>query len=162
MSAKTQPTPGRQRAGRATFAALAALLALATAGGTALAQGSSSPGQPGSDQPVSSSPAPGVPAGPADDGATIAHPDPNVTNLVRQPWDHVTVAADGRTLSIYYWGGVPECYGLGHVDVTQDGGHVDIALWTGTQPTLNVCIELAMLYRVDVTLDTPLITGGSI
>jgi hypothetical protein len=108
----------------------------------------------------------GIPSGepvpvPGDDGATVAVPNPDLLNPQPAGWDHIVVAPDGRSLTVYFWSGVPECYGLQRVDVTPAAGGVDIQLYIGTVPPGNqVCIEIAQLYKVEIQLEAPVIGGG--
>jgi hypothetical protein len=104
--------------------------------------------------------------GPADctPSATAIEPDPGVTDAHATAWDHVVVAADGRSLDVYFWMGVTDCYGLQSVDVSRDGSGLSIALMTGQAagaPADRVCIEIAQLYVTTVTLDEPLIDNVS-
>ncbi len=97
---------------------------------------------------------------PFDDGATPAVPEDGLQDIIEVPWDHVTVAPDGRTLTVYYWGGAPECYGLAGVEVDVTGAVPTITLQTGTRPGVEVCIAIAQLYRTQVVLDSPVLGGG--
>jgi hypothetical protein len=104
-----------------------------------------------------------VPMGP-DDGATLVSPDPAIVDLHPAAWDHIVVAADGRTLTVYFWGGVLDCYGLGKVDVTAGSAPpLTVTLWTGERPDMagKACIQIAQLFKTVVTLDAPLIGGGA-
>ena len=64
-------------------------------------------------------------------------------------------APDGRTLTVYYWSGVDTCYGLADVLVSDVGGVVTIELQVGTLPGVDMCIEMAQLYKTIVLLDAP-------
>jgi hypothetical protein len=124
--------------------------------------GQSSPAVPGESPEVAvSTPAVEPVPLPGDDGATVAVPNPDLLNPQPVGWDHIVVAPDGRSLTVYYWSGVPECYGLQRVDVTPADGGVDVQLYVGTVPPGDqVCIELAQLYKVEVQLEAPVIGGG--
>jgi hypothetical protein len=96
--------------------------------------------------------------------ATPIEPDPGVTDAHPTPWDHVVVAADGRSLDVYFWMGVTDCYGLQSVAVRQGQDGLSIALMTGQasgSTADRVCIEIAQLYVTSVTLDQPLIGNVS-
>jgi hypothetical protein len=108
------------------------------------------------EEPVTGAPGPVEPA-PAD-GAKRVKPEPGIVNAIPVTFDHVTVGADGRTLSIYYYGGVEDCYGLHSVDVSRnDDGSLGISILEGGRANLGdvACIEIAMLKVVDVTIDEP-------
>ena len=68
-------------------------------------------------------------------------------------------SADGRTLSVYFYMRIEECYGLHSVEITPAAGGIDVLVMTGLQPDAasRVCIEIAQLYVTTVTLDAPLI-----
>lgn len=98
---------------------------------------------------------------PDDLGATPIEPDPTVTDPHPQAWDQITVASDGRTLSIYFWMGVEECNGLHSVSVDRIEGGIDVRLRTGTPAGAGrtACIAIAQQYVTTATLDQPLIAN---
>lgn len=136
---------------------LAALLVLLVSAAPAAAQDISPSASLGPDTPVSSGP---VEPGVEGDGAMLAEPQDGLTDIRTQGWDHIDVAADGRTLTVYYWNGVDTCYGLAGVIVGEADGVVTIELKVGTQPGVEACIEIAQLYKTIVVLDAPVIGGG--
>jgi hypothetical protein len=138
---------------------VAALLTLTASASTLAASPSGSTGNAG--RPIQSRNLVPYVSG---DGATLIDPDPNVVDLNRQPWDHIRVAANGKRLTVYFWMGIQDCYGLGVVDVSRGGGQLTVQLWTGTQPKAvgKVCPELAQLYKTIVHLDRPIIQGGTV
>jgi hypothetical protein len=114
------------------------------------------PGEPGGEQLE-----PGEePGGMSDDGATAVVPEDGLEDIIETPWDHVMVAPDGRTLTVYFWSGADSCYGLAGVEVDTTDGAPTITLQTGTRPGVEVCVALAQLYSTDVVLDDPIIGGG--
>jgi hypothetical protein len=132
------------------------------AGGGFMPPSSGSPGEGQTPSgPNKAVPVPVPPVSP--DGASPAKPDPKVVALHRQAWDHITVSGDGKTLDVYFWGGSPECYGLGRVDVSTTNGTLTVQLWTGTQPDAvgKACTDIAQSFVTTVTLDSPLIGGGA-
>ncbi len=62
----------------------------------------------------------------------------------------------GRHITLYYYSGVEDCYGLHHVDVEETKRKVTITLYDGRNPEAEMCIELAVRVRTTVTLDRPL------
>ena len=110
---------------------------------------------------------PGEPGGPGEepempsaDGATPVVPEEGLNDIIEVPWDHITVAPDGRTLTVYFWSGAESCYGLAGVEVDETGAVPVITLQTGTRPGVDVCVALAQLYSTEVTLEQPIIGGG--
>jgi len=121
-------------------------------------------------QDASESPARKVAVGGClDDGADCLEtaipisPDPTVVDAHPQPWESVSVAADGTSLTVYFWMGVEDCNGLQSVDVTPTDSGIDLLLMTGMPAGAEdlVCIQIAQLYRTEVALEQPLITGNA-
>jgi hypothetical protein len=114
------------------------------------------PGEPGGEQLE-----PGEdPDGMSTDGATAVVPEDGLNDIIETPWDHIIVAPDGRTLTVYFWSGADSCYGLAGVEVDTGDGVPTITLQTGTRPGVEVCVALAQLYSTEVVLDDPVIGGG--
>jgi hypothetical protein len=159
MSDDPRPPAPRRRLGSALLIASLAIALLGT--GTVLAQsGGGTPASSGPDQMVSSSPLPNAPIVEGD-GATLITVNHDLVDLRPQPWDSITVSADGRTLTVYFYGGLAACYGLGRVDVSSDNGHLKVTLFSGRVPGSQVCAEIAQLYKTVITLEQPLITDGA-
>lgn len=150
------PTPRR----RITLALLAGLLLVSLGGGSTFAQDPSA-GVPSPETPVSGSPVPSPAPG---DGAIPAIPDPTVTGAQPVPFDHVVVAPDGRTLTIYFWNGVEACYGLKDVQVVVDETGLTITIWAGMRADAATkrCIAMAQLYSTQVVLDEPIFRNGGL
>jgi hypothetical protein len=121
--------------------------------------------QDASDAPAAKVATGGCLAGGADcpETAIPISPDPSVVGAAPHPWESVSVASDGRSLSVYFWMGVEECNGLQSVEVTPTESGIDLVLMTGVPPGGEdmVCIQIAQLYRTDVALDAPLIGGAA-
>ncbi len=116
----------------------------------------------GPDTAVSSDAASSSSTTPPDDpSATIIEPDPSVMDPRPQAWDQISVASDGRALSIYFWMGVEECNGLHSITVDRIEGGIDVRLQTGTPAGAGriACIAIAQHYVTTATLDQPLITN---
>lgn len=120
------------------------------------------PGATGPDEPVGEEPAPHDL--PAADGALHVEPVPGIVDSRPHAIDRISVAADGRTVTVYWWGGVDSCYGLDEVLVERDAdGMPVIAVLEGTLPDLGdvACIEIALSKATTITLDEPLYLDGS-
>jgi hypothetical protein len=146
----------RHPGSRAT--ALSLLLVAGLGGAVAQAQDAS-------EQPAAKVATGGCLAGGADcqETAIPITPDPTVTNAVPHPWESVSVASDGMSLSVYFWMGVEECNGLQSVEVTPTESGIDLVLMTGVPVGAedNMCVAIAQLYRTDVALEAPLIGGAA-
>jgi len=124
--------------------------------------GDTKPGAAGPDEPTTGAPAPADP--PSGDGALHVEPVPGVVDSLPHAIDRVSVAADGRTATVYWWGGVDSCYGLDEVRVERDAdGMPVITVLEGTLPGLGdvACIEIALSKATTITLDEPLYLDGS-
>ena len=157
MSQASRPTRMRSRL---TGGLAVSLVAVLLASGAVSAQDGSPAATDGPDTPVSMGPMTPAPADPTAGGATLAVPRDDLSDIRTQPWDHIDVGSDGRTLTVYFWNGVDTCYGLAGVDVSTTEGVVTIAVRVGTLPYVDACIEMAQLYKTIVVLDTPVIAGG--
>ncbi len=115
------------------------------------------------DRPVVGQPGPALP--PNGDGATHVTPQPGVRDAIPHAIDHVSVAADGRTVTVYWWGGVEDCYGLKEVRVARDAnGLLTLTVLEGARGDLGegvACIDIALLKATTITLDEPLFADGS-
>lgn len=92
------------------------------------------------------------------DGATHVMPAPGIVNARPHAIDHISVAADGVTVTVYWYGGVEECYGLKEVRVERDAnGQLVLTVLEGSrQAAGNVaCIDIALLKATSVTIDAP-------
>jgi hypothetical protein len=125
---------------------------------------SSDPGKGGDDpvMPPIDEPPIDLPFDPTNPGgATPVEPVPGVVDSTPHAWDHIDIASDGRTITVYYWGGVDSCYGLDRVDVSVDeDGLLHVTVFEGRLGNLGddvACIEIAMLKAVTITLDQPII-----
>lgn len=160
------PSTSRRRSLPLALATIAAVLSLAGMGPVAAQDDATSTPDPG----LTIDPGiPGEPGGPtepgeeplpAEGGATSVVPEDGLEHIIDTPWDHITVAPDGRTLTVYFWSGADSCYGLAGVTVDATGAVPSITLQTGTRPGVEVCIAIAQLYSTDVVLDDPIIGGG--
>ncbi|HYI22663.1 MAG TPA: hypothetical protein VEX62_08515 [Candidatus Limnocylindrales bacterium] len=125
--------------------------------------GKVNPGNPGTgnDDPITMPPIDEPPVDlPLPVGATPVEPVPGVVDAIPHAWDHIDVAADGRTITVYYWGGVDSCYGLDRVDTTFKDGVLNVTVFEGrlgNLPADTACIEIAVLKSVTLTLDQPVI-----
>lgn len=114
------------------------------------------------DEPVGADPDPDAP--PAGDGALHVEPVPGIVDSRPQAIDRIAVAADGRTVTVSWWGGVDTCYGLDEVRVDRDAdGTPIITVLEGTLPDLGdvACIDIALLKATTIILDEPLYLDGS-
>lgn len=106
-------------------------------------------------------PLPPVDEPPPADGAVHVQPEPGIVNAIAHAWDHIRLQPDGRTMTVYYWGGVEACYGLAGVDVRRNAdGLLEIQVFEGQHGDLapdTACIEIALLKAVTVLLEEPLI-----
>jgi hypothetical protein len=107
----------------------------------------------------------GTPRGVPDlaiDGALPAVVDPAAVD----GWP-VAIAAyrlppSGRMLAVHYIGGTPECYAPAELTVDQEPGRVTVAVWEGSLPGPEACIDIGLLKSVEVELSAPLMVDGAL
>jgi hypothetical protein len=101
----------------------------------------------------------------AGDGALPVQPEPGIVEPRPHPWDHISVAADGRTITIYYTGGIQDCYGLAGVDAARrDDGTLQVTVFEGRRGNLGrdvACIDIGVFKSVTIELEQPLIAPAS-
>jgi hypothetical protein len=131
-------------------------------GGAGGSTGAGKPADPNgtiSSPPMQPEPVPG-------DGALHVKPVAGVKDAHPAAIDHISVAADGVTLTVYWYGGVEACYALSEVLTARDAnGLLVITVLEGTNPGLpanTACIDLAQLKATTITLDAPLFHDGSL
>lgn len=139
-----------------------------TGGGTSGAPGAGGgsrepdpfPADPGSpDDGVVGSPTGPEPFDPGMDRALAVQPEPGIRNASPYAFDRISFAADGRTATIYYYGGVEECYGLAGASIMRnEDGTYAVTVLEGARAAAadRACIEIALLKAVTVTLDEQL------
>jgi hypothetical protein len=128
----------------------------------ALAACSSLPGMPAQpDEPIIGAPQP-IPVEPVDPGPPVVQPEPDIIDPRAHAWDSIDVGADGLTLTVRWYGGVPDCYGLAEVRVERVDGVLTVTVFEGTRAKAagQACIELAMLKSTTIVLDEPILGGG--
>lgn len=110
--------------------------------------------QPAPDSPVSTVMPPGPPE-PVEPSPSPVEPTPGLQNVHPIQWQDATVGSDDRTVTLTFYTGVPECYGLDRVDTEYNPGTIRITLYEGTVPGAQVCPEIAMFVSTTVVLDEP-------
>ncbi len=73
---------------------------------------------------------------------------------------HLT--ADGATLTVQFYGGVPECYGIASASVDASADPWSVSISEGHIPGAEVCIEIAVAKAFVFRLDTQLLRDGSL
>jgi hypothetical protein len=69
-------------------------------------------------------------------------------------WDKRRIRGD-RTVDLFFWHGVEECYGIDHVDVDYRRRSVRVTLFEGRNPEAETCIEIAVRKVIRVHLSEP-------
>ena len=112
--------------------------------------------------PATPAPSASPEAEPADP-AKLLVPDPTNFGGLPTPWDSITVGPDGRTLMVYFTGGVDGCYGLKSVTTSVVHGVTTISLEMGRRQDAmgKLCVQTTQAYRTPVILDTPVLGGGA-
>jgi hypothetical protein len=103
----------------------------------------------------------GEPQGPdevpcPDDGAAgpqEVEPQEGLVDVRTQGWNRAKVSNGGRRLTLIFWHGIEECYGVDRVEVAYDEDAIAATLFTGNNPASEVCIDLAVKKSVAVDLE---------
>lgn len=64
--------------------------------------------------------------------------------------------AEGRKVTLLYWSGVDECYGLDRIEIRERPRKVVLTIFEGRHPEAEVCTEQAVKVRSIATLQRPL------
>ncbi len=87
-------------------------------------------------------------------GATLLQSEPH-------PWDVVQVGPDGRSLWVWFTGGVAPCFGLGSVELVEVADIPTLVLQTGPADATATCAAMAVTYRTPVEVPEPILLGGA-
>jgi hypothetical protein len=98
--------------------------------------------------PAPSSPAP-TPA------PLLVTPRSGLVDVRPTVWEKAEIVNE-RTLLVQFWSGVEECYGVDRVDVDYRTQEVSVTVYEGRLPSAEVCIEIALLKAVRVSLEEPI------
>jgi hypothetical protein len=74
-------------------------------------------------------------------------------------WDRAEVAADGRSVDVWFMGGIDGCWGLARAEATSGPGALTISLAGGEIPRDAACPDLGVTYVTRIPLDEPAPTG---
>lgn len=127
-----------------SFLVLAALL-VAACGGSANGAASAP------DDPVS---APAQNSAGGRNRPELRKPEEGLVDLYDRIFDRHK--AEGRKVTLYYWSGVDECYGLDHIKIRERPRKVVLTIFEGRHPEAEVCTEQAVKVRSIATLERPL------
>ena len=113
----------------------------------------------GSANGASSSPEDPVsaPAQNDDDGRSrpeLREPEEGLVDVYERIFDRHK--AEGRKVTLYYWSGVDECYGLDHIKIRERVRKVVLTIFEGRDPEAEVCTDQAVKVRSIATLQRPL------
>jgi hypothetical protein len=117
------------------------------------------------DEPILADAAqPGAPAGEPE-----LVPDAEIVEVVDEVENPVPVAVtgyhltgNGTTLTVQFYGGVPECYGVAEAFLEIDGAPWTVSISEGHLPGAEVCIEIALAKAYVFELETQLLRDGSL
>jgi hypothetical protein len=124
---------------------LVATLLIAACGGAA----NGSAGSP--DDPVSATASHDDPGKPR---PSLREPEEGLVDIYARQFDRHK--ARGSKVTLFYYSGVDECYGLDHIDVKERRKKVVLTIYEGRHPEAEVCPEIAEFVRSIATLERPL------
>lgn len=64
--------------------------------------------------------------------------------------------AEGRKVTLFYYSGPDECYGLDRIEIKERPRKVVLTIFEGRHPEAEVCTEIAVEVRSIATLERPL------
>lgn len=79
------------------------------------------------------------------------------------PWHHVESRPADDSATVFYSGGVPECFGLARVDIRVRGGAQIITLYEGRREEARgrPCREIAIFKKVEVAVSSERLVDGA-
>ena len=134
---------------------VAALLIAACGGAANGGVGTSTlyPESPDGDTPVTGTPSVQDGSG-GGSKAELREPEEGLVDVYARIFDRHK--AEGREVTLYYWSGADECYGLDHIEVKERARKVVLTIFEGRHPEAEVCTEQAVRVRSIATLERPL------
>lgn len=126
------------------------LLVLAAFIVTACGSAASAPGASPED-PVS---APAQPDSPGGSGPELREPEEGLVDVRARPFDRHR--ARGEKVTLFYYSGPDECYGLDRIKVVERRRRVILTIFEGRHPEAEVCPEIALEVRSVAKLRRPL------
>jgi len=153
---------------RLRTAALLAVLAITAAACSSVAA-EDTPGStpvteaPSQDEPVTEAPG----ETPSEDQPVPGNGEPEITYRPIEveptlpadgyvPGGGELVAVDGNRVTVGFWMGVEDCFGVQRIDVAETDTKVNIDITVSARAADQVCIEIAEARSVTVELDAPL------
>lgn len=130
---------------------LAAALVAASACGSPDATGRAAPGS-SPDDPVSASAGPFTPATTPE--PELREPEDGLVDVYARSFDRHE--ARGHTLTLIYYSGVKDCYGLDRIEAQESDRRVVVTIYEGRRPEAEICPEIAVQVRSEVELRAPL------
>ena len=129
------------------------LLAILGCTGILIACGGSGAAQqtPSPDDPVS---APATSGEPSRSRTELREPEEGLVDIYARQFDRHK--ADGRKVTLFYWSGVDECYGLDRIEIKERNRKVVLTIFEGRDPETEVCTEQAVKVRSIARLERPL------
>lgn len=117
--------------------------------------GSPTPAPPaaGPDDVVSNTPGADPPGR---SGPQRVGPREDLVDVRATRWDRHRVRNGGRSVDLFFWSGVEECYGVDRVEARYTKKTVELTIYEGRDPAAEVCIELAVRKVIRVELQEPL------
>lgn len=96
---------------------------------------------------------------PGDDGETTYRPIEVEGDLAGEgsvPGGGTLISVDGNTVTVGFWMGVDDCYGVERIDIAETETKVTVDVTVAERDLDQVCIAIAEARSVTVELDAPL------
>ncbi len=84
----------------------------------------------------------------------LREPEQGLVDIRARPFDRHR--SRGKLLSLFYYSGLDECYGLDRIAVRDRRHKVVVTVFEGRHPEAEVCAEVAVAARSNVALSRPI------
>ncbi len=84
----------------------------------------------------------------------MREPEEGLVDVRARPFERHRARA--KDVTVFYWSGVDECYGLDRIDVKERRRKVVLTVYEGRHPEAEVCPEIAVEVRSVAELRRPL------
>ena len=84
----------------------------------------------------------------------LREPEEGLEGVHPRPFDRHR--GDGRKVTLIYYSGIDECYGLDHIKIRERRRKVTLTIFEGHHPEPEACPDIGVKVRSIATLDRPL------
>lgn len=93
-------------------------------------------------------------AGTGKSRAELREPEEGLVNVYDRPFERHK--AEGRKVTLFYWSGLDDCYGLDRIRIRERRRKVVLTIFEGSHPDVEACPDIAVWVKSIATLERPL------